>query len=60
MAQSASTGFAPISRPSQSDLRTKYLLIYNLLSCFAWAWILERVISELFLTHSTPGSLAEV
>lgn len=58
MAQSTSSGFAPVPRPSQSNLRTNYLLIYNLLSCFAWAWILERVIFELFLIH--PTSLGEV
>jgi len=60
MAQPTSSSFAPVSRPSQSNLRTNYLLVYNLLSCFAWAWILERVVFELFLLHPTPSSLSDV
>ncbi|PLW14544.1 hypothetical protein PCASD_02261 [Puccinia coronata f. sp. avenae] len=58
MAQASSSSFAPVSRPSQSNLRTHYLLVYNLVSCFAWAWILERVLLELFT--GLPSSPSDI
>lgn len=54
------SNFAPVSRPRKLNLRETYLLFYNVLSCFAWAWVLERVVFELFFTPSTPSSLSDV